>query len=104
MIGAAYEGSEVMNLGHPEYVRAAALAGLGYAALPLLAVREDIDAGLLTRLPIPAAATPNSADPPRVPGRPTREGVQGPPAKGSSYTTPSPALAPAPSWRRTCPP
>ena len=58
MIGDAYDQSEVMSLGHPEYVRAAALAGLGYAALPLLAVREDIDAGVLKRLPIPGIERP----------------------------------------------
>ncbi len=51
VLGDAYDQSEVMNLGHPEYVRAAALAGLGYAALPLLAVRADIEAGVLKRIP-----------------------------------------------------
>ena len=54
MVGAAFEQSEVMNLGHPEYVRAAALAGLGYAALPLLGVKADLDAGTLVRLPGPS--------------------------------------------------
>lgn len=58
MIGEAYDTSEVMNLGHPEYVRSAALAGLGYAALPLLAVKDDLEAGLLKRLPIPPAERP----------------------------------------------
>jgi DNA-binding transcriptional LysR family regulator len=51
MIGEAYDRSEIMNLGHPEYVRAAVLAGLGYAALPLLAVEGDIASGVLVRLP-----------------------------------------------------
>jgi DNA-binding transcriptional LysR family regulator len=55
MIGDAYDRSETMNLGHPEYVRAAALAGLGYAALPLLAVRPDLASGALARLPVPAS-------------------------------------------------
>jgi DNA-binding transcriptional LysR family regulator len=50
MIGDAYDRSETMNLGHPEYVRAAARAGLGYAALPLLAVEADIASGVLVRL------------------------------------------------------
>lgn len=58
MIGDAYERSEVMNLGHPEYVRAAALAGLGYAALPLLAVQSDLKSGLLKRLPTPPVERP----------------------------------------------
>jgi len=51
MIGDAFDRSEVLNLGHPEYVRAAVLAGLGYAALPLLAVAADLKSGALKRLP-----------------------------------------------------
>jgi DNA-binding transcriptional LysR family regulator len=51
MIGNAFDQSEVLNLGHPEYVRAAALAGLGYAALPRLAVAADLASGALKRLP-----------------------------------------------------
>jgi DNA-binding transcriptional LysR family regulator len=51
MIGDAFDKSEVLNLGHPEYVRAAALAGLGYAALPRLAVAADLASGSLKRLP-----------------------------------------------------
>jgi len=55
MIGDAYDISPALNLGHPEYVRAAALAGLGYAALPLLAVKSDLDSGVLMRLPGPSS-------------------------------------------------
>ncbi len=84
MIRDAYERSEVMNLGHPEYVRAAALAGLGYAALALLAVREDIDAGLLKRLPIPAVERPIRAVRRSVPGGPTLEEFWRHLIKGSS--------------------
>jgi DNA-binding transcriptional LysR family regulator len=51
MIGEAYDRSEALSLGHPEYVRAAVLAGLGYAALPLLAVAADLKSGALKRLP-----------------------------------------------------
>jgi DNA-binding transcriptional LysR family regulator len=51
MIGEAYDHSETLNLGHPEYVRAAALAGLGYATLPRLAVAADLASGSLKRLP-----------------------------------------------------
>ncbi len=51
MIGDAYDRSETMNLGHPEYVRAAAIAGLGYAALPVLAVETELKSGVLVRLP-----------------------------------------------------
>lgn len=61
MIGYAYDQSQVLNLGHPEYVRAAALAGLGYAALPLLAVKDDLELGLLKRLPIASAKRAISA-------------------------------------------
>ena len=84
MIGVAYERSEVMNLGHPEYVRAAALAGLGYAALPLLAVREDVDAGVLKRLPIQAIQRPIRAIRRSVQGGPTLEEFWRHLIKGSS--------------------
>jgi DNA-binding transcriptional LysR family regulator len=84
MIGDAYERSEVMNLGHPEYVRAAALAGLGYAALALLAVREDIETGLLRRLPIPAVERPIHAIRRIVQGGPTLEEFWRHLIKGSS--------------------
>jgi len=52
MIGDAYDQVEVLNLGHPEYVRAAAVAGLGFAALSKRAVASEIHTGLLRRLPI----------------------------------------------------
>jgi DNA-binding transcriptional LysR family regulator len=52
MIGDAYDRVEAMNLGHPEYVRAAAIAGLGYAALSGRAVAADVAAGVLKRLPV----------------------------------------------------
>src|SRR5256885_9754958 len=42
MLGDAYDLVEVLNLGHPEYVRAATVAGLGFAALPKRAVANDI--------------------------------------------------------------
>ena len=48
----AYDQVEVLNLGHPEYVRAAAVAGLGFAALSKRAVASEIHTGLLRRLPI----------------------------------------------------
>jgi DNA-binding transcriptional LysR family regulator len=55
MVGEAYDHSETMNLGHPEYVRAAAIAGLGYAALPVLAVEAELRSGVLVRLPGPTS-------------------------------------------------
>jgi len=51
MLAGSYDRLEVVNLGHPEYVRAATIAGLGWAALPLLAVKDDLAAGTLKRLP-----------------------------------------------------
>ncbi|HXB03315.1 MAG TPA: LysR substrate-binding domain-containing protein [Candidatus Angelobacter sp.] len=51
MIGEALDRSEALNLGHPEYARAAVLAGLGYAALPRLAVAADLKSGAMKRLP-----------------------------------------------------
>jgi len=61
MLGDAYEQMEVLNLGHPEYVRAAAIAGLGFAALPKRAVAADVASGLLKRLPIPPSMRPITA-------------------------------------------
>src|SRR5205823_9300136 len=73
MIGDAYDQSEVMSLGHPEYVRAAALAGLGYAALPLLAVKADLEVGLLKRLPVASMKRAISATRRSSAGGPTLE-------------------------------
>jgi DNA-binding transcriptional LysR family regulator len=73
MIGRAYDESEVLNLGHPEYVRAAAVAGLGYAVLPVLAVEADIAAGTLTQLPAPPSSRPIVAIRRRSAGGPTLE-------------------------------
>jgi DNA-binding transcriptional LysR family regulator len=61
MMGRAYDLSEVMNLGHPEYVRAAAVAGLGYAVLPVLAVEADLSSGVLKRLSVPSGVRSISA-------------------------------------------
>ena len=73
MVGRAYDLSEVMNLGHPEYVRAAALAGLGYAALSLLAVEADLASGVLRRLPTPSVERAIRAVRRRSAGGPTLE-------------------------------
>jgi DNA-binding transcriptional LysR family regulator len=73
MIGDAYDQSEVLNLGHPEYVRAATLAGLGYAALPLLAIRDDLASGVLVRLPVPTVQRPIRAIRRSAQGGPTLE-------------------------------
>jgi DNA-binding transcriptional LysR family regulator len=59
--GDAYDHVDVLNLGHPEYVRAAAVAGLGFAALPKRAVVSDIAAGVLKRLPVTPVLRPISA-------------------------------------------
>jgi DNA-binding transcriptional LysR family regulator len=51
MIGDAYDRSDALNLGHPEYARAAVLAGLGYAVLPRLSVAAELESGALKQLP-----------------------------------------------------
>src|SRR5438132_3989134 len=58
MLGEAYDHLDVLNLGHPEYVRAATIAGLGFAALPKRAVAADVQSGQLRRLPIPPGVRP----------------------------------------------
>lgn len=55
MLGDAYDRSEALNLGHPEYIRAAVIAGLGYAALSRQAVEADLESGSLKRLPGPSS-------------------------------------------------
>jgi DNA-binding transcriptional LysR family regulator len=73
MIGEAFDQSETLNLGHPEYVRAATLAGLGYAALPRLAVQGDLDSGSLKRLPGRSSFRPITAIRRRDEGGPALE-------------------------------
>ena len=58
MLGDAYDKVESLNLGHPEYVRAAVAAGLGFAALSRRAVASDLASGLLKRLPIAPIVRP----------------------------------------------
>ncbi len=58
MLGEVYDTIDALNLGHPEYVRAAAIAGLGFAALPKRAVAADLQSGQLRRLPIPPGVRP----------------------------------------------
>ena len=60
MLGDVYEKIESLNLGHPEYVRAAVVAGLGFAALSKRAVASDLESGLLKRLPIQPILRPIS--------------------------------------------
>ena len=52
LLGAAYDQVDALNLGHSEYIRAAAVAGLGYAVLSRRAVAPDIASGLLRCLPV----------------------------------------------------
>ena len=56
MLGGAYDRADALNLGHPEYVRAAMLAGLGYCALSKRAVAGDLAKGEVKRLPVPAVS------------------------------------------------
>lgn len=73
MLGDAYEHIEMLSLGHPEYVRAAALAGLGFAALPRLAVATDLAAGALVQLAVPSIVRPITAIRRRAHGGPALE-------------------------------
>lgn len=73
MLGEAYDTAEVLNLGHPEYVRAAVIAGLGFAALPRLAVQSDLASGVLKALPIPSIFRSISAIRRRARGGPVLE-------------------------------
>jgi DNA-binding transcriptional LysR family regulator len=73
MLSDAYGGSDALNLGHPEYVRAAVIAGLGYAALPRLAVEADLESGSLKRLPGPSTHRAICGIRRRAPGGPALE-------------------------------
>lgn len=73
MLGEAYDSMDAMNLGHPDYVRAAVLAGLGYAALPRLAVAADLKSGVLKRLPGPSSHRAIRAIRRHAPGGPALE-------------------------------
>jgi DNA-binding transcriptional LysR family regulator len=73
ILGNAYDQSQILNLGHPEYVRAAAIVGLGYAILSMLAVEADLAAGTLKRLPGPSSTRAISAIRRRSAGGPTLE-------------------------------
>lgn len=73
MVGDVYDEVEVLNLGHPEYVRAAAVAGLGFAALSKRAVASDIATGLLRRLPIAPVLRSICAVRRHAPGGPAQE-------------------------------
>lgn len=61
LMGDRYDDLDMLNLGHPEYVRAATLAGLGYSVMPKRAVISDLAAGTLKRLGIPAIVRSISA-------------------------------------------
>lgn len=61
LIGPGYDGLDALNLGHPEYVHAAAVAGLGFALLPRRAVVAELRSGILKRMPLPAIKRPITA-------------------------------------------
>jgi DNA-binding transcriptional LysR family regulator len=73
ILGEVYDHTDSLNLGHPEYVRAAVLAGLGYAALPRLAVEADLKSGSLKRLPGASSRRPIRAIRRRATGGPALE-------------------------------
>jgi len=92
MLGDSYERVEKMVLGHPEYVRAATIAGLGWAALSKRAVVQDIRLGILKSLPVPPIVRMISIVRRHARGGPAQEafwtmltgGEKGPSAKISS--------------------
>ena len=45
LVGAAYDASPTLELGHVDAIRAGVLTGLGYAALPRAVVRADVERG-----------------------------------------------------------
>jgi len=53
LIGEGYERMDILNVEHPEYVRAMTVAGLGFSALPKRAVLADLRVGILRTLPVP---------------------------------------------------
>ena len=53
MLGASYGQVRRLELGTLEAVRAGAIAGLGFAAMPLVTVEADIQEGRLTQLDFP---------------------------------------------------
>jgi len=73
MLGDAYDQVDTLNLGHPEYVRAAVVAGLGFAALSKRAVTSDLASGLLKRLPVKSILRPISAVRRKSRGGPAQE-------------------------------
>lgn len=58
ILGDAYEQVDSLNLGHSEYIRAAALAGLGFGVLSRRAVAAELASGLLKRLPVQPIVRP----------------------------------------------
>jgi DNA-binding transcriptional LysR family regulator len=54
MLGDAYDQSPHLVLNQLDAVQAAALSGLGYAVLPLVAVARELKEGTLVRLPLPS--------------------------------------------------
>lgn len=61
MMAELYDDLDMLNLGHPEYVKAATLAGLGYSMMPKRAVISELNAGTLKRLGMPAIVRSISA-------------------------------------------
>ena len=53
LLGAAYDSIPRMELGHLDAVRGAALAGLGYALLPRIAISREVAEGRLVELAVP---------------------------------------------------
>lgn len=53
MLGKAYGASPRLELSHLDAVRSAAIAGLGYAVLPLVTIERELERGQLVQLQVP---------------------------------------------------
>ena len=53
MLGNAYRASPRLELSHLDAVRSAAIAGLGYAVLPLVTIERELERGQLVQLQVP---------------------------------------------------
>ena len=73
ILGDAYDHVDALNLGHSEYIRAAASAGLGYAMLSKRAVAAELASGSLKRLPVQPIFRPIHAVRRRAHGGPALE-------------------------------
>ena len=73
LLGDAYRSVRRIELGTLDAIRGAALAGLGFAIMPRVAVAAELESGALVALPLPAVRRPILAIRRRSPGAPAAE-------------------------------